>query len=156
MGGAIFSNGSSLLLYGGYVDKPSSLAAIPPNDVWRYAIADGHWAKSYAKGDPVQRMCHGRSAQVGQSRAFYLGGQVDSWSIPSLYAVDNPSPYMVQGLLIFNESLESFHNTSSIGLNEAGTTARGFLVSIESLGGEGTFGKRCALAHVLLLKSLGW
>ncbi|KAI4179317.1 MAG: hypothetical protein L6R41_007913 [Letrouitia leprolyta] len=43
---------------------------------------------------------------------------------------------MVQGLLIFNESLESFHNTSSIGLNEAGTTARGFLVSIESLGGE--------------------
>lgn len=137
MGGAIFSNGSSLWLYGGYVLAPSSLAAIPPNDIWRYDIADGNWAKSYTTGDPVQRMCLGRSAQVGLSRTYYLGGQVDRGSIPSLYAVNNPSDYMVQGLLIFNEDLESFHNTSSVGLNEAGTTILGFLVSIGSLGGEG-------------------
>lgn len=137
--GAIFSNGSSLWLYGGCSYRASSLAFIPPNDIWRYDIADGRWTRSYPTGDPVQRLCRGMSVQVYQSKAFYLGGQVDPYSDPSLYALDNSSPYLVEGILTFDESNQNFRNASSARLNQAGTTISGFLTFMGSLGSEGTY-----------------
>ncbi|KAL8761220.1 MAG: hypothetical protein Q9184_002652 [Pyrenodesmia sp. 2 TL-2023] len=138
--GAIFSNGSSLWLYGGVrtslrVGPPTP---IPPNGIWRYDIAAGQWSQPFAGGDPVQRLFRGSFTQAGSSTAFYLGGAKSPLSDAVFNGQSGATPYLVQGLLVFDENKQSFSNVSTTGLNLHGTVKEGFLTCIEALGTQGT------------------
>ncbi|KAL8736918.1 MAG: hypothetical protein Q9181_002214 [Wetmoreana brouardii] len=137
--GAIFSNGSSLWLYGGAVSlAPKDLPAIPPNGIWRYDIAAGQWSQPSTGGDPTQRLFRGRSIQAGNTGAFYLGGAKSPRSDVVFHAeTDNKSSYLVQGLLAFNEYEQTFNNISTAGLNQYGTVIDGFFSYIKALGNQG-------------------
>ena len=75
--------------------------------------------------------------------AYYLGGAKAPNSDAAFAALPRAMPYMVQGLLSFNESSPSFRNESTVSANDHGTMAGGSMVLIESLGRQGvlvTFG----------------
>ncbi|KAL8776023.1 MAG: hypothetical protein Q9213_008406, partial [Squamulea squamosa] len=136
--GAIFSNGSSLWLYGGSVSRAGPpLPAIPPDDIWRYDFATFKWSLSARNGDPIQRLTKGAYLQTDGSKGFYLAGQKDPFSDISFHVNDGAEPYMVEGLLIFDEVSETFHNASTAGMNRLGTMINGFISFIPSLGSEG-------------------
>ena len=69
--------------------------------------------------------------------AYYLGGAKAPGSDPAFNAQQDVEPYMVQGLLTFDESNQNFRNSSTVGLNQDNTVADGFLSNIESLGNHG-------------------
>ena len=95
-------------------------------------------------GDPVQRVLIGMSAQSSTtSVGYYLGGAVTPQCNPSFLAETNSVPYMIEGLLTFNEGSATLKNSSTSQMNPDGTIAEGYLALIESLGSQGiliTFG----------------
>ncbi|KAI4167047.1 MAG: hypothetical protein LQ343_007512 [Gyalolechia ehrenbergii] len=137
--GAIYSNGTSFWLYGGKVSEAfgENLPPIPPNGIWRYDLAADRWSQPSAGGDPVQRLAQGSPVQSGNSKAFYLGGLKNPFGDTIFGAQPNVMPYLVQGLLVFDEGIESFRNVSTTGLNHLGTVVGGFLSSIDTLGSQG-------------------
>ena len=142
--GSIFSDNSSLFLYGGALSMaPGAPKVPPPNEVWQYDMATDQWTNITTRGDPVQRLHFGIYVQSSTGEGYYLGGAKTPKSDAAFLALEGATPYMVEGLLTFNESSLAFQNGSTSGLNEAGTEAGGFLVLIESLGQRGvlvTFG----------------
>ncbi|KAL9628740.1 MAG: hypothetical protein Q9204_005696 [Flavoplaca sp. TL-2023a] len=137
--GAIFSNGTSLWLYGGSVSvaDPGNIPPIPPNGIWRYDLTSSNWSRSLASGQPVQRLVSGPYTKASNSRTFYLGGQKSAWSDPATGGAEAGSPYAVGGLLIFDEFSQQFQNVSTEGMNTAGTMFAGFLTFIPSFGIQG-------------------
>ncbi|KAL9591761.1 MAG: hypothetical protein Q9179_007398, partial [Wetmoreana sp. 5 TL-2023] len=137
--GAIFSNGSSLWLYGGVVSQaPKNEPVIPPNGIWRYDIAASQWSQPSAGGDPVQRLFRGTSIQAGNSGAFYLGGAKSPLGDAVFHAEkDAKDQYLVQGLLKFDEYKQTFNNISTIGLNQKGTVSDSYLSYIKAFGSQG-------------------
>ena len=142
--GSIFSNNSSLYLYGGATSKaPGASEVPPPNGVWQYDIQKARWSNIATHGDQVQRIHLGMTVQSTSGTAYYLGGVKTPNSDAAFAALPGAMPYMVQGLLSFNESSPSFRNESTVSANDHGTVAGGNMVLIESLGRQGvlvTFG----------------
>ena len=142
--GTLFSDNSSLFLYGGALSNaPGAPSVPPPNGVWRYDIEKASWSNITTRGDAVQRLHLGMSAQSSTGEAYYLGGAKTPKSDAAFLELPGSTPYMIEGLLSFNESSLAFRNHSSAGLNDHGTVAGGFLVLIQSLGRKGvlvTFG----------------
>ena len=114
------------------------------NAVYQYNLGEGQWTHLHPGGDPVQRVLIGMSAQSSRTAVgYYLGGAVTPLSNPSFYAETNSTPYMVEGLVTFNEGSTTFKNSSTSQMNADGTIAEGYLTLIESLGSQGalvTFG----------------
>ncbi len=123
---------------------PGAPGMPPPNAIYQYNIGESQWAQINPGGDPVQRVLIGMSAQSSTtSVGYYLGGAITPLSNPSLYAETNSTPYMVEGLVTFNEGSATLKNSSTSQMNPDGTIAEGYLALIESLGSEGvliTFG----------------
>lgn len=112
----------------------------PANAIWEYTsqLSNGPWVQANTDGDPVQRIHLGPSVQSAtKSVGYYLGGAMTPRSDPSFNALPNATPYMVEGLLTFNEASRSLQNSSTKGLNQDGTVAAGFLAQIETLGSAG-------------------
>ena len=114
------------------------------NAIYQYNLSEGQWSQMNPGGDPVQRVLIGMSAQSSRGPVgYYLGGAVTPLSNPSFYAETNSTPYMVKGLVTFNEGSATFENSSTSNMNAEGTIAEGYLALIESLGSHGvliTFG----------------
>ncbi len=112
---------------------------IPPTSaVYQYNIGSGQWTQINPGGDPVQRVLIGMSAQSSRdSVGYYLGGAITPLSNPSFYAETNSTPYMIEGLVTFNEGSATFKNSSTSQMNADGTIAEGYLALIESLGSQG-------------------
>lgn len=143
--GSMFSDNTSLYLFGGAISMAPGAPGIPqPNAIYQYNINESQWAQMNPGGDPVQRVLIGMSAQSSTtSVGYYLGGAITPLSDPSFYAETNSRPYMVEGLVSFNERSATLKNSSTSQMNADGTVAGGFLALIESLGSEGvliTFG----------------
>ena len=142
--GSIFSDNSSLFLYGGALSLAPGAPSVPPPDgVWQNNLKTGLWSKVTTLGNEVQRLHLGMSVQSSKGEAYYLGGAKTPESDAAFLELPGATPYMVQGLLNFNENSLSFQNKSTSGMNRAGTAAGGFLTLIESLGQKGvvvTFG----------------
>lgn len=143
--GSIFSDNSSLYLFGGAISMASGAPGTPPpNAIYQYNIGESQWTQMNPGGEPVQRVLIGMSAQSSTtSVGYYLGGAVTPLSNPSFYAETNSTPYMIEGLVTFDEGSATFKNSSTSQMNTDGTVAEGYLALIESLGLEGiliTFG----------------
>ena len=143
--GAMFSDKSSLYLFGGAISMAPGAPAIPPtNVVYQYNIGESQWTHMNPGGDPVQRVLIGMSAQSSTtSVGYYLAGAITPLSNPSFFAETNSTPYMIEGLVKFDEGSATLKNSSTSKMNSDGTTAEGYLALIESLGSEGvliTFG----------------
>lgn len=141
----MFSDNTSLYLFGGAISIAPGAPGIPqPNAIYQYNINESQWAQMNPGGDPVQRVLIGMSAQSSTTAVgYYLGGAITPLSDPSFYAETNSRPYMVEGLVSFNERSATLKNSSTSQMNADGTVAGGFLALIESLGSEGvliTFG----------------
>ncbi|KAI4218187.1 MAG: hypothetical protein L6R36_009085 [Xanthoria steineri] len=136
--GAIFSNGSSLWLYGGSINRlPNASQEVPPNGIWRYDLGSSDWSRAAPSGEPVQRLVKGSNIDASLSRAYYLGGTKDPYSDPAFLSTRDAEPYAVQGLLTFDKFNQSFQNVSTVGMNNAGTMIFGFMTSISSIGSQG-------------------
>ncbi|KAL8824189.1 MAG: hypothetical protein Q9191_005232 [Dirinaria sp. TL-2023a] len=141
--GTIFSDGSSLYLFGGGISvaNPPVINApksTPTNGVWQYEFGSGQWNMATLSGDAVQRMTLGMSVQSSSHpTGYYLGGVKLPAADPYFWTVPGATPYMDQGLLTFDESSVNFQNDSTTGLNDFGTLAEGFLALIESVGSKG-------------------
>lgn len=109
----------------------------PPNALWQYDIDKRKWEKAALGGDPVERIHIGSGVQSSKPQGYYLGGVFAPNSDAAFDALDNATPYMVGGLLEFNETTVEFNNVSTTGLDAEGTAGGGFLNLIESLGDEG-------------------
>lgn len=143
--GCMFSDNASLYLFGGAISMaPGAPGIPPPNAIYQYNLGDGQWTQMNPGGDPVQRVLIGMSAQSSKTSAgYYLGGAITPLSNPSFYAETNSTPYMIEGLVTFNEASATLKNSSTSQMNPDGTVAEGHLALIESLGSEGvliTFG----------------
>lgn len=143
--GSMFSDKTSLYLFGGAISMaPGAPGIPPPNAIYQYNIGGSQWTQMNPGGDPVQRVLIGMSAQSSTtSVGYYLGGAITPLSNPSFYAETNSTPYMIEGLLTFDEESATLKNSSTSQMNPDGTIAEGYLVLIESLGSEGvliTFG----------------
>ena len=140
----MFSDNSSLYLYGGALSRaPGAPKVPPPNDVWQYDGREAQWSNIITHGDQVQRLHLGMTVQSSSGMAYYLGGAKTPYSDAAFLALPGATPYMVQGLLGFNESSLNFQNDSTASANNDGTIAHGYMVLIESLGLQGvliTFG----------------
>lgn len=136
--GSIFSDSSSLYFFGGALSlAPGAPSTPPPNALWQYDIQKRKWNKAALGGEPVERIHIGSNVQSSKLQGYYLGGAITPRSDAAFLALDRATPYMVEGLLEFNESSIAFSNVSTNGLNDQGTVAAGFLSLIESLGDEG-------------------
>ena len=137
--GSLFSDGGSLYLFGGAISMAPGAPGIPStNAVYQYNIEEAQWAQLNPGGDPVQRILIGMSVQSSRnSVGYYLGGAITPLSNPSFYAETNSTPYMVEGLVTFNEGSLTFKNSSTSSMNPDGTIAEGYLALIESLGSQG-------------------
>ncbi|KAL8849616.1 MAG: hypothetical protein Q9221_005383 [Calogaya cf. arnoldii] len=149
----MFSNGSSLWLYGGAVtggpgpslwlydgkvaNESETQPPIPSNDIWRYDLESSDWSRMPTRGEPIQRLVQGAYLQTRMSKGFYLGGIKTGLSDASYFAHNNPKDYPVQGLLVFDETDETIHNASTVGMNKGGTFFTGFAVHIPSIGNQG-------------------
>lgn len=140
----MFSDNSSLYLYGGAISRaPGNAGDPPPNGVWQYNMKEAQWSNITTRGDQVQRSHLGMTVQSSNGVAYYLGGAKTPDSDAAFHALPGATPYMVQGLLSFNESSKTFRNESTAAANPDGTMAGGNTVLIESLGSQGvivTFG----------------
>ena len=117
---------------------PGAPGIPPTNAVYQYNIGEAQWTQTNPGGDPVQRVLIGMSAQSSSKTVgYYLGGAITPLSNPSFYAETNSTPYMVQGLVTFNEGSATFKNSSTSHMNADGTIAGGYLALIESLGSQG-------------------
>ena len=123
---------------------PGAPGIPPTNALYQYILGEGQWTQLIPGGDPVQRVLIGMSAQSSRTAVgYYLGGAVTPLSNPSFYAETNSTPYMVEGLVTFDEGSATFKNSSTSQMNADGTVAEGYLALIESLGSQGvliTFG----------------
>ncbi|KAL8938256.1 MAG: hypothetical protein Q9216_003996 [Gyalolechia sp. 2 TL-2023] len=134
----MFSNGTSVWLYGGGVSLvPNLQPPFPPNNVWRYDFPNGQWSQALVGGDPVQRLMYGVTTPSGNSKAFHLGGVKSPDSDAVFDAVPDRKNYMVEGLLEFDEDKQTFRNISTTGMNRMGTVCKGFLSSIDAVGSQG-------------------
>ncbi|KAL8993663.1 MAG: hypothetical protein Q9169_006174 [Polycauliona sp. 2 TL-2023] len=112
--GALFSNGSSLWLYGGKVTSlPGPKPPIPPNAIWRYDLGSGTWSQSPSRGQPIQRLVDGTYLQTNTSQALYLGGFKARRSDASYNALRDSENYAVQGLLVFDQMDGTIRNDST-------------------------------------------
>ena len=117
---------------------PSAPGIPPPNAIYQYNIGQSQWIQLNPGGDPVQRVLVGMSAQSStKSVGYYLGGAITPLSNPSFYAENNSTPYMIEGLVTFNEGSATLKNSSTSQMNPDGTIAEGYLALIEFLGSEG-------------------
>lgn len=140
--GSIFADNSSLYLYGGGISVANPAigapTTLPPNAVWQYDKASGQWNRAIPNGKTPQRMNLGMSVQSSSSpKGFYLGGIHAPASDPEFWTVPNAKPYFDRGLLVFDEASSTFQNVSTVGLNEHGTAAAGFMNVIETVGTQG-------------------
>ena len=123
---------------------PGAPAIPPASAIYQYSLSHGLWTELDPGGGLVQRVLIGMSVQGSTTAVgYYLGGAVTPLSNPSFYAQANSTPYMVQGLLAFDEGSMTFKNSSTSQMNTDGTVAEGYLALIESLGSQGvliTFG----------------
>lgn len=123
---------------------PGAPGIPPTNAVYQYDLSKRQWTQLNPGGDLVQRVLIGMSAQSSRTAVgYYLGGAVTPLSNPSFYAQTNSTPYMIEGLITFNEGSASFKNSSTSQMNADGTIAEGYLALIETLGSQGvliTFG----------------
>lgn len=123
---------------------PGAPGIPPPNAIYQYSISGGLWTQISPGGDTVHRVLIGMSAQSQTTPVgYYLGGAVTPLSDPSFYTETNSTPFMVEGLVSFNEGSATFKNSSTSQMNADGTVAEGYLALIESLGSQGvliTFG----------------
>ena len=123
---------------------PGAPAVPPANAVYQYNLGHGQWTQLNPGGDLVERVLIGMSVQSSRTAVgYYLGGAITPLSNPSFYSQTNSTPYMVQGLVAFNEDSVTFENSSTSEMNADGTVAEGYLALIESLGSQGvlvTFG----------------
>ncbi|KAF6236714.1 hypothetical protein HO173_005005 [Letharia columbiana] len=143
--GSMFSDNISLYLFGGAISMaPGAPGIPPPNAIYQYNVGKRQWTQMNPGGDPIQRVLIGMSAQSSTtSVGYYLGGAITPLSNPSFYAETNSTPYMIEGLVTFNEGSATFMNSSTSQMNRDGTIAEGYLTLIESLGSQGvlvTFG----------------
>lgn len=136
--GSIFSDNSSLYFFGGALSlAPGAPSTPPPNALWQFDIDKQEWKTAAPRGDAVERIHIGSNVQSTKPQGYYLGGAITPKSDAAFNAQKNAMPYMVGGLLVFNETSVEFNNVSSSGLDAEGTAAGGFLSLIESLGDEG-------------------
>ena len=140
--GSLFADSSSLYLYGGGISVAypavGAPTALPPDGVWQYDLGSGQWSMADLSGIPVNRSILGMSAQSSSSPvAYYLGGVKEPASDPYFWTLPGATPYMDQGLLLFEEGSLTFQNYSTPGLNEHGTVGAGFMALIESIGSHG-------------------
>lgn len=123
---------------------PGAPGIPPTNTVYQYDLGKGQWTQLNPGGDLVQRVLIGMSAQSSRTAVgYYLGGAVTPLSNPSFYAQTNSTPYMIEGLITFDEGSATFKNSSTSQMNADGTIAEGYLALIETLGSQGvliTFG----------------
>ena len=123
---------------------PGAPGIPPTNAVYQYSLGEGQWTQLNAGGGFVQRVLIGMSAQSSSAPVgYYVGGAVTPLSNPSFFAQTNSTPYMVEGLITFDETSLTFKNSSTSQMNADGTVAEGYLALIESLGSQGaliTFG----------------
>lgn len=123
---------------------PGAPGIPPTNAVYQYDLGNSQWTQLNPGGDLVQRILVGMSAQSSRTAVgYYLGGAVTPLSNPSFYAQTNSTPYMIEGLITFNEGSATFKNSSTSEMNADGTIAEGYLALIETLGSQGvliTFG----------------
>ena len=123
---------------------PGAPAIPPANAIYQYSLGQDHWTQLNPGDGLAQRVLIGMSVQSSRTAVgYYLGGAVTPLSNPSFYAQTNSTPYMVQGLLAFDEGSMTFKNSSTSQMNTDGTIAEGYLALIESLGSQGvliTFG----------------
>ena len=137
--GCMFSDNSNLYLFGGAISlAPGAPAVPPPNGIWQYDLGKSAWSQSTPGGDPVQRIHIGQNAQSSSSAVgYYLGGVITPKSDPTFNALPSAVPYMVQGLVTFNEGAMKYTNSSTSGLDQDGTRAWGFTALVESFGAQG-------------------
>lgn len=136
--GSIFSNDSHIYLFGGAVaTNPGPHPLPPPNALWQYDIDADQWTESSPKGDSVQRIVQGSTAQSSKSQGYYLGGAIVPTSDVAFLSLFDPQPYLVQGLLEFDLASVEFSNVSTSAMDTEGTTAGGFMVLVESFGAGG-------------------
>lgn len=138
--GSIFATKSGLYLFGGALSRaPGAPTVPPPNDIWQYRLGSGSWTSIIPRGDPVQRIHWGQSAQrINSSKAYFLGGARTPWSDPAWNAIDpGATPYLVQGLISLAEDTLNLTNSSTTSLNSYGTTIGGFMILVEPLGSAG-------------------
>ena len=137
--GSMFSDNSSLYLFGGAISMaPGAPGIPPPNAIYQYNIGESQWTQMNLGGEPVQRVLIGMSAQSSTtSVGYYVGGAITPLSSPSFYAETNPTPYLIEGLVTFNEGFSTLKNSSTSQMSPDGTVAEGFLALIESLGSQG-------------------
>ena len=136
--GVMFSNNTSLYLFGGAVSAaPGPHPLPPPNSLWEYGINTNRWKRASPNGDSVQRIILGAVTQSSTGQAYYLGGAIVPKSDAAFLLLPNPQGYLVQGLLEFDTATVEFSNKSSTGVTGDGTIARGFITLIESLGDGG-------------------
>lgn len=136
--GSIFSNDSHIYLFGGAVANTSGPHPLPPpNVLWQYNINADQWTEASPKGDSVQRIIQGSTAQSSKSQGYYLGGAIDPRSDAAFLSLLYPQPYLVQGLLEFDLASVEFSNVSTSAMDNEGTIAGGFMVLIESFGAGG-------------------
>lgn len=140
--GSIFADNSSLYLYGGGISVAypdiGAPTVLPPDGVWQYDLSRGQWSMAALGGIPVNRSVSGMTTQSSSSPvAYYLGGVKEPASDPYFWTLPGATPYMDQGLLVFEEGSLNFQNYSTSGLNEHGTAAAGFIALIETIGSHG-------------------
>ncbi|KAL8715271.1 MAG: hypothetical protein Q9220_001229 [cf. Caloplaca sp. 1 TL-2023] len=105
--------------------------------IWRYDIATGRWDQPIPNGNPVQRINEGTSVETNLGKALYVGGIKSPFGDAGFEAQDDATQYLVQGLLTFDEIDQTFHNTSTAGMNKFGTAVNAFAVFISSFGQQG-------------------
>lgn len=140
--GSIFADNSSLYLYGGGISVAypaiGAPTALPPDGVWQYDLGSGQWSMAALSGVPVNRSIIGMTAQSSSRPvAYYLGGVKEPASDPYFWTLPRATPYMDQGLLVFEKGSLTVQNYSTSGLNEYGTAAAGFMALIETVGSHG-------------------
>ena len=136
--GAMWSDGSSLLLFGGALSRARGASpVIPPQGTWKYDILQDAWTNQGFNGARMQRIHLGVTAQSSTNEGYYLGGAITPASDPLFNSIPGAQPYMVSGLVTLQEDDLSFNNLSTVGMNSYNTMTAGYMVLIESLGESG-------------------
>lgn len=110
----------------------------PPDGIWQYHLINSQWSQATPGGDPMQRVLIRMAGQSSSSSVGYcLGDAVTPLSNPSFFAQANSTPYMIEGLVTFNEDSMFLTNSSTSQMNVDGPVAECFLALIESVGSQG-------------------
>jgi hypothetical protein len=135
--GTVFSDGSNLFFYGGYVRGWRQLRGeVPAVATWLYSIHANSWSKEGFGGVPIERLASGMAAQSPENIAYYLGGFLSPGGNPSVFGTPGADDVIVQGMLVLNQTSLQWSNVSTTDLNPLGTVCDGFFEYL------GLFGER--------------